>query len=149
MTGLRINQQHVVFETFDSEILAVNLDTGTYYSLSGSAAIMWKALVEVSTIDGLSRYFAVSDRDSQTDLTAEISSFVDRLKVENLVVDSALPVPADPLMGQSAKTVFSLPSIEVFTDMQDLLLLDPIHEVDEAGWPLLKPDQNKVSEPSA
>jgi hypothetical protein len=24
-----------------------------------------------------------------------------------------------------------------FTDIKELLLLDPIHEVDEAGWPLL------------
>jgi hypothetical protein len=25
--------------------------------------------------------------------------------------------------------------LQKFTDMQDLLLLDPIHEVDESGWP--------------
>ena len=25
---------------------------------------------------------------------------------------------------------------ERFTDMQDLLLLDPIHDVDETGWPV-------------
>ncbi|HCR86240.1 MAG TPA: hypothetical protein DIV86_06140, partial [Alphaproteobacteria bacterium] len=29
--------------------------------------------------------------------------------------------------------------VEIFTDMQDLLGLDPIHEVEpEAGWPLAK-----------
>ncbi len=27
------------------------------------------------------------------------------------------------------------PVLESFTDMQDLILLDPIHEVDAAGWP--------------
>jgi hypothetical protein len=26
--------------------------------------------------------------------------------------------------------------------MQDLLMLDPIHEVDDAGWPSLKPEQD-------
>jgi hypothetical protein len=25
--------------------------------------------------------------------------------------------------------------LQKFTDMQELLLLDPIHEVDERGWP--------------
>src|SRR5262249_36274696 len=27
------------------------------------------------------------------------------------------------------------PQLSTYTDMQELLLLDPIHEVDEAGWP--------------
>jgi hypothetical protein len=26
--------------------------------------------------------------------------------------------------------------LEVFTDMEDLLLLDPIHDVGDAGWPM-------------
>jgi len=25
--------------------------------------------------------------------------------------------------------------VEKYTDMQDLVLLDPVHEVDERGWP--------------
>jgi hypothetical protein len=28
----------------------------------------------------------------------------------------------------------------VYEDMQDLLLLDPIHDVDETGWPARKQD---------
>jgi hypothetical protein len=28
-----------------------------------------------------------------------------------------------------------------YTDMQDLLLLDPIHEVDAAGWPSTKVEE--------
>ena len=28
--------------------------------------------------------------------------------------------------------------MEKYDDMQELLLLDPIHEVDEAGWPVKK-----------
>jgi hypothetical protein len=27
------------------------------------------------------------------------------------------------------------PVLDKYTDMQELLLLDPIHEVDDAGWP--------------
>lgn len=32
------------------------------------------------------------------------------------------------------------PVLEVFADMQDLLLLDPIHDIDEVGWPVARPD---------
>ena len=35
---------------------------------------------------------------------------------------------------------WTAPVLEVFTDMEDLLLLDPIHDVSEAvGWPMQKP----------
>jgi hypothetical protein len=30
---------------------------------------------------------------------------------------------------------FEAPELVAYTDMQELLLLDPIHEVDERGWP--------------
>jgi hypothetical protein len=28
-----------------------------------------------------------------------------------------------------------MPPISKFTDMQDIILLDPVHEVDARGWP--------------
>ena len=30
---------------------------------------------------------------------------------------------------------YAAPKLSTYTDMQELLLLDPIHEVDESGWP--------------
>ena len=37
-------------------------------------------------------------------------------------------VPLSPM-------AFEKPVIEKFSDMQEMLLLDPIHEVSEMGWP--------------
>jgi hypothetical protein len=31
-----------------------------------------------------------------------------------------------------------VPLLRKYTDMRDLLLLDPIHDVDEQGWPVRK-----------
>jgi hypothetical protein len=39
------------------------------------------------------------------------------------------------------KPRFEPPILRTFEDMQDLLLLDPIHEVDEMGWPNAKKDE--------
>jgi hypothetical protein len=38
-----------------------------------------------------------------------------------------------------AKKPFTDPVIEIYTDLQDLLLLDPIHDVDDRGWPVFNP----------
>jgi hypothetical protein len=44
-------------------------------------------------------------------------------------VPSGEPSPREP---------FAAPALNTFSDMQELLLLDPIHEVDEAGWPVAR-----------
>jgi hypothetical protein len=36
------------------------------------------------------------------------------------------------------KSPFEMPKLSKYTDMEDLLALDPIHEVDEMGWPNAK-----------
>jgi hypothetical protein len=37
--------------------------------------------------------------------------------------------------GDRPKAPFAEPALEKHTDMQDLILLDPVHEVDARGWP--------------
>jgi hypothetical protein len=39
----------------------------------------------------------------------------------------------------ASRRPFDEPLVERFTDMQNLLLLDPIHEVTEEGWPQQAP----------
>ena len=41
----------------------------------------------------------------------------------------------------ASKPDFQEPALQKYTDMEDLLLLDPIHEVDDTGWPNPKPDE--------
>ena len=39
------------------------------------------------------------------------------------------------LPAADGKAAFEAPRLERYTDMKDYFLLDPIHEVDTAGWP--------------
>jgi hypothetical protein len=36
---------------------------------------------------------------------------------------------------------FEFPTLHKYTDMEDLLLLDPIHDVDDTGWPNKNQDE--------
>jgi hypothetical protein len=40
--------------------------------------------------------------------------------------------------GRAVNAPFTPPALTKFTDMQDLLLLDPIHDVGSGGWPAKK-----------
>ena len=129
---LRVNGPGVVGESVDGEALIVNLETGCYYSARGTAEAIWALLAT-----GLPRVeilAALAGRFESTELEREALAFIDHLVAEGLAVEGGTagtmsagsPADAEP---------WSTPILEKFTDMQALLLLDPIHEVDATGWP--------------
>jgi hypothetical protein len=62
----------------------------------------------------------------------------------------ALVVPGAPAAGgagtvatavPAARQPYEAPALHKYNDMQDLLLLDPVHDVDETGWPNISPEK--------
>jgi hypothetical protein len=132
MTRYKLDTKALTFEKFDDELIVINLARGTYSSLTGSAPALFDLLAEARSAADIARVFGF-DPDKSPERVAEISAFLTLLADNGLVGNVAdgpsLPLPAIPL-------AWSEPAIEVFHDLSDLMLLDPIHEVDaEAGWP--------------
>lgn len=134
----RINSGPVVYEEYESEVIAINLDSGAYYSLVGESATLWKQLRAGASIEQLARHFAAAHDADPALIAREVASFLQRLEGESLVVDgtppdlsSALPMAPSPM----ERIPFKGFEMNVYTDMQDLLLLDPIHDVADSGWP--------------
>ena len=64
-----------------------------------------------------------------------------KLQMENLVTSVDCLADVTPSAIENAVAVkqpFEAPILNKYNDMQELLLLDPIHDVDEAGWPNTK-----------
>ncbi len=67
-----------------------------------------------------------------------VTRFVERLLEEALLVaaNGDGPAAAAPARAERRRArLVREPRLDKYTDMQELLLLDPIHEVDERGWP--------------
>jgi hypothetical protein len=127
---ISINDQDVVSEIIDEEAILINMVTGSYYSLESSACDVWKLLQKGSTdVDTLVQYF---DGDS-TKIRAELQSFLDELCNENLT-QRIEPVTSN-VPSACGKLTFSVLTLNKYTDMENLLLMDPIHDVSEQGWP--------------
>ena len=45
-----------------------------------------------------------------------------------------------PPPPNAVRKPYTAPAVQKYDDLEDLLLLDPIHEVDEAGWPVARAD---------
>lgn len=134
-----INEPEVIYEEFGDEIVAVNLDTGIYYSLRGSAFEIWLSLKDPATISQILSLVLEKYEGKVDEIDAHIHQFIDRLISLNLIKTSTTSAAVKNQANHSAiKSVFLPPEIDVFSDMQDILLLDPVHDVDESGWPILK-----------
>lgn len=132
----------VIAKDFGDESVVANLDTGLFFSLTGTAQAIWNALTAGHSLDEVLRSFR-SDVYSAEARASAVEVFVRRLVAEQLLAVATRPVVADaPLAGASVE--YALPEMDKFDDLQGLLLVDPIHDVSEQGWPLL-PDGSRAS----
>lgn len=133
----QINQEALSHELIDGEVVIIQFDTGNYYSLAGAAAAIWQRLITPADTAGLLGLFS----DAPQSATAEITAFVGELVAENLLVACDAP-PAAQAGPAEEPTPYAKPELNKYTDMQQLLLADPLHEVEDAGWPHTKAARN-------
>jgi Coenzyme PQQ synthesis protein D (PqqD) len=138
----RVNSPQVVCETIDGEIVIVNLDKGSYYSLLKTGADVWSRIERQIDRHSLIQEMIQAYEGSSEEISNAIDEFLGNLQYEELIIiDANIEVKSIhnnilEIAKTTEKLCFEKPILEKFTDMEDLLLLDPIHEVDvEAGWP--------------
>lgn len=138
MSRYRINSPKVIHQIFESEVVVVNLETGSYYSVEGAGIDIWRLLGECRDTAEVEAFVSDGANGKAVANATAVRRFIEQLSDESLIVPDEGVVPAGPkreLPGNMTKFANNPPLLRKFTDMQDLLLLDPIHELDEAGWP--------------
>lgn len=115
----------VVADLFDDEYIVANLDNGLYYSIQGNIINVLSRLPfekPESIVHQLDREWEDFQSVWQQLLSEGLltSAYTGKQKS-----DSSVPHISTPRANQLSK----------YADMQDLLALDPIHDVDEQGWP--------------
>jgi len=163
MTSFRISSSQVIQETIDDEAMIVDLESGNYYSLDKAGADIWHLIKmkEGASVDQIVASCAERYEGSRVEIENGVRQLVAQLQEEKLIVAvqrSGSSAVTNGKMGgkmsaahssQSKKSRFEVPILHKYTDMQDLLLLDPIHEVDETGWPNPKAPNPKAPKAKA
>ncbi len=136
------NQAKVVYETIDGEVIIINLESGSYYSIVGTGAILWAFIASGVTLEALQEAAAGTFSGDAATIQDGVNSFIDELLAEEiLTLASGIGSgQTAALSEQPAGGVFTTPALTIHTNMSDLLLLDPIHDVDEQGWPSQRPE---------
>ena len=124
--------RNLISETIAGESIIIDLEDGRYYRASGLASVLWDELERGVGFDHL-RMIAGSRRgDVEPAVVARFAlGLIDAALVTcDLVGRSALA----GIVTASPETSSDL-VLEIYDDMADLLLMDPVHDVGEQGWP--------------
>ncbi len=133
---LRVNLASMAHETVDEEVIIINLETGTYYSIVGTGVAVWQAIERGLSRRHLVAAMAKAYGGNPSAVSAAVEAFVDELVREEIVLVEEGGEVAGPVeLNRLAAGPFAPPTLAVHTNMSDLLLLDPIHDVNEQGWP--------------
>jgi hypothetical protein len=137
-----INAPSVVAEIIDGEAVIMDLRSGRYFSAQDVGSRVWEWIEQGRSRAEMLRMLGEAFDAEPGELARGVDAFIADLVSHELVME--LPahangnVPEARANGAARRSDFAPPVLNVYTDMRDLLLLDPIHEVDEGGWPLPK-----------
>jgi hypothetical protein len=135
----------VASQIADGEAVLIHFDTGSYYSVDPvGTEIMRLATDEGRALAEVLAILVESYDVSVADLGPMAETFLDQLEAERLIVpdpgaSASHGKPPRERTNSRAKLPFSAPALQKYSDLEELLALDPIHEVAEDGWPAARP----------
>jgi hypothetical protein len=128
------NNDSVVCEKFDDEAVLINFETGTYFSLRGTAPEIWTLIQSANTPGRIAERLRAEGPGARK----AIETMLEQLVAQSCVLicdidESGLGDISEPLAGAKP---FILPVVQAFHDLQELIVVDPVHEADaNDGWP--------------
>lgn len=106
----------VISDTIDNLVIVIHINSGAYYSLTKKSSAVW-AKIEANE----NKFDEIEVR--------YIKGFVDeQILIVQESLETTVPIDFSELATK-------------YTDMEELFLGDPIHGVDEQGWPAIKLDK--------
>lgn len=136
-----VNKPRVISQLLDGEIVIINFNTCFYYSLINSGADIWTIIEKNASFEEIVEALAKSYDGSLAKIEETVRKFVTELEEQGLIVRSDDAVRQKGPEGSIAvnkKRELTDPRMQKYSDMQEMLLIDPIHEVDDSGWPNVK-----------
>lgn len=132
-TVFALGHSRVVHEIVDpKDALLIDLEQGVYYHLEGAAATIWKSALDGLSLEAIAIAIERNYSGCEDQLPAAVAAFAQALIDEGLLTvtrGTASGASTAPALDEHERTPYRVPSLNRFTDLQDLLRADPICEV--------------------
>ena len=147
--SFRINEPDVIYQLFDGEVVAIHLGDGAYHSLPAVAGDAFIALGSAGApIDDVAARIAEKYDAPVDSIARDLSSFFSQLEQQRLIVpvsNGTAHPPGPRQAAQAARAPYAKPSVQSHLELQELFLIDPVHDVGRGGWPNLPADSDLLA----
>ncbi len=126
-TRLKPNIAEVAAETLDGEVVLINLAKGIYYSLDGTGSFIWGHVEKSASCEDIVKAMVASYDVSPQTADEDVRRLMDEFVSEGLALVSgdtqtSLTTALKPV---TKRAPYSTPVLNIYSDMQGLLALDP------------------------
>lgn len=137
--NFRINSNSVSLERLDGEVIVISFTAGKFYSAKGSGAdvisLLKIGLPSRSIIQILSAQYSTFEYDH-----SGLDVFISSLLAEGIIEETKETIESETIQlpNDLARSLWIKPELHIHDEILGLLLVDPIHETNDEGWPKLK-----------
>jgi hypothetical protein len=86
----------------------------------------------------MSAIYEVVTSQLSSNSIARFEQFFDFLKSNEIIREAVSESVFEKWEGDLRNLDLENAIFQVYSDLQDILLLDPVHDVDEKGWPIVR-----------
>jgi hypothetical protein len=143
-TGWKTNSGSISMERLDGETILINFDSGQYFTFVGPAAdVLW--LVQEGADPATwpeSAEAAFPGLVWDDEVQQQVDAFLSDLSEAGVIVPADTPTGTSVVLpADYVREAWVAPSVRANDDLADLLVIDPIHDASEDGWPQVRSGQ--------
>lgn len=134
----QLNSAKMFYDMADNQAIVINHMTGMYYGFNALGSYVIDQLIAGGEPEEVKRALLACE-GCPADINTQVEAFVSELaSLEILVPAERASAVVAPVPAVALEDGFEL-HVEAFAEAADLILADPIHDVDEGmGWPVMK-----------
>ena len=135
ITNYKLNDARMFADVADNLAIIIDASSGIYFGMNGYGTGIFKNLLDGSSVDDVVAA-AKQLPGAPEDVAASIQAFIETLLGFDIILpaDEESTRPCE-LVEKDAQYDQFVPTCNEYSDVQELLYADPIHEVDETeGW---------------
>jgi hypothetical protein len=135
-----VDKSSVTHDRLEDEVIIINVATGSYFSGSGPAADLWSLVSQGASTAEAARKLAAEYSCDEEMVLRDVAKSIDLLAERGLIQGNDDGAASHPelVLPPAVRNAWTSPAFDEYTDMWDLIRMDPIHEADEVGWPMPK-----------
>lgn len=132
----KLNEEKMFYDMAEGQAIVINFTTGMYYGTSSLGSAVLEALLAGAAVEDVCKAVQALPGCPE-DIQTQLDTFIGQLLEKEIIVPASSTGAACTIDASALTDGFKL-TVDEFAEVQDLILADPVHDVDvEQGWPIL------------